>query len=100
MGLISRVSSRTYRLEKMNLNQDERKIFVGGLILGTVFGTTVGWTLHRLRRTYLDKKRDLLAKYLKKTEDAIKRDNLVDTKSSTSPEKHYILTFCVFKNCN
>ena len=70
------------------LSKEERNVFIGGLILGTVTGTVFGWYLHKLRRTYLDKKRDILAKYLKKTEDAIKRDNLVDTKSTTLPEKH------------
>lgn len=69
-----------------NLTKEQRQIFLGGLITGTILGTFVGWTLHRLRRTYLDKKRDILAKYLKKTEDAIKRDNLADTNSTTLPE--------------
>lgn len=67
----------------MPLSESEKPIFWGGFLTGTIVGIGLGWTFHRLRRTYLDKKRDFFAKQLKKTEDQIKKDNFVDTKSHT-----------------
>ena len=56
-----------------------QKRFVSGIVVGFLAGTATGWFLHKMRRTYLDKKRAWLEKQLKKTENQIRSDNLLDT---------------------
>ena len=56
-----------------------QKRFIAGIAVGLLAGIPTGWFMHKLRRTYLDKKRAFFEKQLKKTEDQIRKDNLLDT---------------------
>lgn len=65
-----------------DMSDGEKSSFTSGLAVGCLIGIAVGWNMHRLRRTYLDKKKEFFEKQLKKVENQIRKDNIVDTTGS------------------